>query len=292
MSRQWWGSLRSTHPTRLCFRSSPACGRSGGPSPSDQLSAFSFQLCPASSCPGNRPPGAVYSLMYVCALLLFDNSTDIRRTLPGVSSMRRVPLLACPAVLRTALWSKRSLGAFGPGLVPYDSQSCTHPALLDKPAVAFGPGLVPYDSQSCTHPALLDKPAVAPGTRHCWTSRQWHPAAGTAGQASSATRRAVPAKGARCLFWADLTEPCRGPRRFLRHKTLYRKYLQRPIFSFCINHCRIMVYIQLCPLTAAAYFGGNAIRKALLNNDLRHTHPHQWLFFGPKKPRRNSEGAL
>jgi len=208
MSRQWWGSLRSTHPTRLCFRSSPACGRSGGPSPSDQLSAFSFQLCPASSCPGNRPPGAVYSPVYFCARLLFHNSTDIRRTSPGLLSIRA------------------------------------------------------HASQRCQLPFV------------------------------GSTPRAVGAKGARYLFWADLTEPCRGPRRFLRHKTLYRKYLQRPIFSFCINHCRIMVYIQLCPLTAAAYFGGNASCNNILNNDLQHAHPQQWLFFRPKKPRKNSEGVL
>jgi hypothetical protein len=35
------------------------------------------------------------------------------------------------------------------------------------------------------------------GGRHCWTSQQWHPADGTAGQASSGTRDVLGGTGSR-----------------------------------------------------------------------------------------------
>ena len=88
---------------------------------------------------------------------------------------------------------------------------------------------------------------------------------------------------ARCLIEA---------RRLLRCKPLYRKHLRRPIFALRINHCRITAYIQSGPFMGAAYCGGNASRKALWVNDVRHACPQQWLFFGPRKPRKNSEGVL
>jgi len=81
-------------------------------------------------------------------------------------------------------------------------------------------------------------------------------------------------------------------RRFLRPKPLCRKHLQRPIFPLRLSRCRITIYSHKSPSAAAAYFGGNARRKVLLSNDLQHTHPRQWLFFWPRKPRKNSEGVL
>ena len=59
-----------------------------------------------------------------------------------------------------------------------------------------------------------------------------------------------------------------------------------------LNRCTIMAYSQESPSAGAAYFGGNASCKALLNNDLQYAHPQHWLFFGPRKPRKNSEGVL
>jgi len=59
-----------------------------------------------------------------------------------------------------------------------------------------------------------------------------------------------------------------------------------------LNDCRITAYGKESPSMGVAYFGGNASCKALLNNDLQRAHPQGWLFFGPKKPRKNSEGVL
>jgi len=131
--------------------------------------AFSFQLCPADSWPGNPPPGAVDSVMYFCARLLFHNSTDIRRTLPDLLSMRA------------------------------------------------------HASQRCQLPFVRSTP------------------------------RAVPAKGARYLFWADLTEPWRGPRRLLRHKPLYCKHLQQSIL------CGTLKPLQDSGLQPQNPFGGRCV---------------------------------
>ena len=63
-------------------------------------------------------------------------------------------------------------------------------------------------------------------------------------------------------------------------------------FVLHLSHCRITLYGQKGPSMGAEYFGGNAGRKALLNNDLQHAYPQHWLFFGPEKPRNNSEGVF
>jgi len=81
-----------------------------------------------------------------------------------------------------------------------------------------------HDSRSCSHPTLLDKPAVAPGGNR-WLAR----------------------------FWACLLEPCRGPRRFVRHKPLYRKHLQRPIFCFALKR------LQDNGLRPKKPFGGHCV---------------------------------
>ena len=146
--REGNGGARSARPTLHASVFGPrrhAVESAGRPPPT------SFQLCLANSWPGNRPPGAVHSLVYVCAHWLFDNPTDIRRTLSGGLAMRG------------------------------------------------------HGSKRCRASLVRSTPKGRCGKR-CLTH-----------------------------FWTHPFEPGRCARRFLRHKTLCRKHLQRPIFCGVIK---------------------------------------------------------
>ena len=85
MSRRVWRNKVAT------FSISRRAGNGGARCARSTLHVYpptSFQLYPANSWPGNRPPAAVYSPVYFCARLLFDISTDVRPALPDVASTR------------------------------------------------------------------------------------------------------------------------------------------------------------------------------------------------------------
>ena len=71
----------STHPTCLRFRSSPARGRSAGPSSSDQLSAFSFGR-PILGLEIGPPVRYIRWCTFV-RIWLFDNPTTFNRRCPA-----------------------------------------------------------------------------------------------------------------------------------------------------------------------------------------------------------------
>jgi len=154
MSRKWWA--RCARPTLHAY-----------PPASFLLSAFSFTR-PILGLEVRRPVRYIRRCTFVRVCSLTFRQTFDRR---------------CP------MWHRRA-AVSAPGATAGLSSSAENCPVPCGQRGVWGrlARVSSHDSRSCSHPTLLDKPAVAPGTRHCCTSRQWHPALGTAGQAGSGTR--------------------------------------------------------------------------------------------------------